>query len=298
MASRKDIAIAIIIIFSFLVTILFFAMMFMGTFSDDGETAFGGIGPKVAVIELNGAIESSENIVKQLKKWGKSGGVKAIILHIDSPGGAVAPTQEIHDEILRVRDQDGKKVIASLSSVAASGGYYVACAADKIMANPGTLVGSIGVIVQFYTAGKLMEKIGIEIEKIKSGELKDIGSFDRKMTEKERQMLTAAVMDTYEQFVEAVSDGRARDKSSVDAVADGSIFSGRQALQLGLVDTLGGFEDAVRYAVDQAGLSGEPRIVKDIKPKQGWLDLIGSTLGNIKEMTEFNADGPKILYFY
>jgi protease-4 len=297
-ASRKDIAIAIIIVFSFVITVAFFAMMFVGTFSDDGEVSFGGLGPKVAVVDVIGTIDSSESIVKQLKKWGKSTGIKVIVLHIDSPGGAVAPTQEIYNEILRVRYEDGKKVIASMSSVAASGGYYIACAADKIMANPGTLVGSIGVIIQFYTAGKLMEKIGIEVEKVKSGELKDIGSLDRRMTEKERQMLTAAVMDTYEQFIEAVASGRSLDKGSVYALADGSIFSGRQAQRNGLVDTLGGFEDAVRYAVDLVGLKGEPRIVKESKPKQGWLDLLGSTLGNLKEMTELSPDGPKVLYFY
>ncbi len=298
MAKKRDIVIGVLIGFSFLVTILFFALVFFGAFASDDGLSFGGLGSKVAVVEINGAISESESIVRQLKKWGKSTGVKAIVLHIDSPGGAVAPSQEIYDEVLRIRKDEDKVVVASMSSIAASGAYYIACGAEKIMANPGTLTGSIGVIVQFYTAGKLMEKIGIEIERVKSGELKDVGSFDRKLTDNERVMLSSVVMDTYDQFVGVVSTGRNLEKEKVYKLADGSIFTGRQAVGLGLADTLGNFEDAVRYAASLAGLEGEPTIVKDEKPKPGILDLIGSTMNKVKDVAEIDLGGPRVMYLY
>ncbi|MCX6827149.1 MAG: S49 family peptidase [candidate division Zixibacteria bacterium] len=169
MARRRDIIIGIAIIFSFLIVFGFLGLMFVGAFYGDSEISVGGLGSKVAVVEVFGTIYNSEPIVKQLKKWGKAPSVKAIVLHIDSPGGGVSPTQEIYDEILRIRKEDKKIIIVSMASIAASGAYYISCAADKIMANPGTLVGSIGVIIQFYTAGKLLEKVGIEIAKVKSG---------------------------------------------------------------------------------------------------------------------------------
>ena len=279
-------------------TFIFFALMFFGAFASEGGLSFGSLGSKIAVIDINGTISESEPIVKQLKKWGNSASIKAIVLHINSPGGAVAPSQEIYDEVLRVREDESKIVIASMSSVAASGAYYISCGAEKIMADPGTLTGSIGVILEFYTAGKLMEKIGIEMEKVKSGELKDVGSFDRKLTDKERTMLSAVVMDTYAQFVDVVSEGRGLDKEKVQKLADGSIFTGRQAAGLGLVDTLGSFEDAIRYAANLAGIEGEPTIVREEKPKPGILDLIGSTLNRVKEATDLDYSGPRVMYLY
>jgi len=298
MAKKRDIVIGILIGFSFLVTFIFFALMFFGAFASEGGLSFGSLGSKIAVIDINGTISESEPIVKQLKKWGNSASIKAIVLHINSPGGAVAPSQEIYDEVLRVREDESKIVIASMSSVAASGAYYISCGAEKIMADPGTLTGSIGVILEFYTAGKLMEKIGIEMEKVKSGELKDVGSFDRKLTDKERTMLSAVVMDTYAQFVDVVSEGRGLDKEKVQKLADGSIFTGRQAAGLGLVDTLGSFEDAIRYAANLAGIEGEPTIVREEKPKPGILDLIGSTLNRVKEATDLDYSGPRVMYLY
>lgn len=297
MARKRDVVIGVIIGFSFLVTMAFFALMFIGVFSTDGEMAMGGLGSKVAVVEIFGTITESESIVKQLKKWGNSS-VKAIVLHVDSPGGGVAPSQEIYSEIKRLREDEGKIVVASMSSLAASGGYYVSCAADKIMADPGTLTGSIGVIIQFYSLGKLMEKVGVEIERVKSGELKDVGSMDRKLTEREREMLTAVIMDTYQQFVDVVMEGRGLEKDKVLKLADGSIFTGRQAQKLGLVDTLGSFEEAVRYAAELAGIKGEPKVVKDIKPKPGLIDLLGTTLGGVREMATGEMTGPRIMYLY
>jgi len=298
MAKKRDIIIGVVIGVSFLFTILFFGLIFLAVIFPDEDVSFAGFGEKVAVIDVSGTIYDSQSIVRQLKKYGASGNIDAIVLHVNSPGGAAAPSQEIYDEILRVRDEDGKIVVVSMSSVAASGGYLISCAADKIVANPGTMTGSIGVILSFPTAGKLLDKIGIKYETVKSGELKDVGTLDRRMTDKEREMLSAMIMDTYEQFVDIVCEGRGLDRDEVYRIANGSIFSGRQAYDLHLVDTLGGFEDAIRIAADMAGIPGEPGIVKEHEPKPTIWDLMGSILGDAKNVATGDAGGPRVMYLY
>ncbi len=298
MAKKRDIIIAIVIAATFFITIGFFGLMFVGLMSEDGDVGWGGFGSKVAIIEVYDGIYDSGSTVKQLKKWGESQSVSAIVLHINSPGGGVAPSQEIYNEILRVREEKGKVIVTSMSSVAASGGYYIACATDVIMANPGTITGSIGVILSYPTAGELFEKVGVKYETVKSGELKDVGSLDRKMTANERKMLSAMVMDTYEQFVEAIVAGREMEKEEVYKLANGSIYSGRQAYKNGLVDTLGGFEDAIRLAAELAGISGKPQTVKDFIPKKGLFDLMGGVLKDIGQVTSKGGVGPEILYLY
>ncbi len=298
MAKKRDVAIAIIIAFTFFIAIGFFGLILIGLYFGDDDVSLGGFGDRVAVVEVYGGIYDSQPIVRQLKKWGRSGSVSAIILHINSPGGGVAPSQEIYNEILRIREEEGKIVIVSMSSVAASGGYLIACAADKIMANPGTITGSIGVIMQFMTGGKLLDKIGVEYERVKAGELKAVGAFDRAMTPEEREMLSAMVMDAYEQFIDVVAEGRAMEREDVYPLANGSVFTGRQAAELGLVDTLGGFEDAIRLAADMSGISGKPRIVREIRPKSGFWDFIGSFFGEVSKITSGNMSGPQVLYLY
>jgi len=279
-------------------TIGFFGLMFIGLMSEDGDIGWGGFGPKVAIVEVFDGIYDSEPIIRQLKKWGKSKSVSAIVLHVNSPGGGIAPSQEIYNEILRVRKDEGKVVVTSMSSVAASGGYYISCASDMIMANPGTITGSIGVILSYPTAGELFEKVGVRYQTVKSGELKDVGAVDRNMTANERKMLSAMVMDSYEQFVEAIVAGRGMDKDEVYKLANGSIFSGRQAYNYGLIDTLGGFEDAVRLAAELAGISGKPQTVKDFVPRKGFFDLLGGLLRNVGRASSTGSLGPEILYLY
>ncbi len=298
MARRRDVIIAVIIAVSFLIAIGFFGLIFIGLLAEDEGVAWGGFGEKVAVVEIYGTIYDSSSIVRQLKKWGDNSSVRAIVLHIDSPGGAVAPSQEIYNEILRVREEEGKIVVASMLSVAASGGYLISCAVDRIVANPGTITGSIGVVIQFPTVGELFDKIGIAYETVKSGELKDVGTLDRRMTKNEREMLTEMVMDTYEQFVDVVADGRGMDRDDVYDVADGSVFSGRRALELGLIDTLGSFEDAVRIAAEMAEIEGEPKVVREYKPKQTIWDLLGSLAGEIKEIGHGEINSPRVMYLY
>ncbi len=298
MAKKRDIIIAIVIAATFFITIGFFGLMFIGLLSEEGELSFGGIGSKVAVVEIFDGIYDSKSVVRQLKKWGESNSVKAIVLHINSPGGGIAPSQEIYNEILRVRQEEDKVVVASMSSVAASGGYYVACASDVIMANPGTITGSIGVILSYPTAGELFKKVGVKYETIKSGQLKDVGSLDREMSAEEREMLSAMVMDSYEQFVEAVAGGREMNKDEIYKLADGSIFSGRQAYYNGLVDTLGGYEDAIRLAAEMAGIGGKPQIVKDYIPEKGFFDLLGGFMKNVGQVSATGRHGPEVLYLY
>lgn len=298
MAKKRDIIIAVIIIGSFVLTIGFLFIAIIAGMSEGGGMALGGFGSKVAVVEVYGTITDSRSVIRQLKKWSENESVKAIVLHVDSPGGGIAPSQEIHNEILRIRKEYDIPIVVSMANVAASGGYYISCAADRIMANPGTITGSIGVIISFPTAEKLFDKIGIAYETVKSGELKDVGSLDREMTAKERQMLKNMVMDSYEQFVEAISETRGMDKSDIYPLADGSVFSGRQALNYGLVDTLGGFEDAVRLAAELGGIEGEPETVREIKKPKGILDLLGAINENLGQLSEGRSVGPKVMYLY
>jgi protease-4 len=229
-------------------------------------------GDRVAVVTLEGVIRHSQEISRQLDAYGRDNSVKAIVIRIDSPGGGVTPSQEIHDAILAVRKK--KKVIASMGSVAASGGYMVACAADRIVANPGTITGSISAIMHFANAEELLKKIGLKSSVIKSGQFKDIGSPTRPMTEEERALIQALIDDTYDQFLDIVAGGRRIAKDDLRKMADGRLFTGRQAQKLGLVDELGDLNHAVRLAGALSGIEGEPNVVYPAKKKLSLWELI------------------------
>jgi protease-4 len=226
---------------------------------DDGKE-------KIALVEISGQIADSRDIVRQLSKYRRDDDIKAIILRINSPGGAVAPSQEIYDEVLRVR-ADNKKIYASMGSLAASGGYYIAVAADRIFANPGTLTGSIGVIMAFGNAEKLMEKIGLEPQVVKSGKYKDVGSPARKMTAEERIYLQRVVNDVHQQFIDAVAKGRDITTKEAAKLADGRVFTGRQALKLKMVDEMGGLEDVIVKLGETTGIQGRPKVIWEEPPK-------------------------------
>ncbi len=214
---------------------------------------------KIGVVSVEGAITDSEPVVKQLVEFRKDKGIKAIVLRIDSPGGAVAPSQEIYREVKKTAAS--KTVIASMGKVAASGGYYIACAANKIVANPGTLTGSIGVLMEFLQFEELLGKIGVGIEVLKTGEFKDIGSPHRRLSEKERELIHVLISDIQAQFVEAVAQGRNLPLEKVRAIADGRILSGAQSKEHGLVDELGNFQDALELAKKMTGVEGEATLV-------------------------------------
>lgn len=219
-------------------------------------------GDRIALIRVEGVILDSQTTVGELKRFSENPSVKAIVLRIDSPGGGVVPSQEIHDAVKRARIKNNKAVIASMGSVAASGGYYIATATDRIVANPGTLTGSIGVIMETANVEGLLQKIGVEGVVIKSGKYKDVGSPLRKMSEEERGLLQAVMDDVHKQFIEAVAEGRAIELTDAQALADGRIFTGRQAKEAKLVDELGDLEDAIQLAADVAGIEGEPKVVE------------------------------------
>ena len=276
MARRKDWILGGVIGFSVLLSLVLLAVAVSGMFSGRGIAVSAG-GKRIALIEVRGVIFDAKPIVRQLKKYAEDRSVPAMVLRIESPGGGVTAPQEIYREIMWVREQ-GKKVVASMGSVAASGGYYIAAAADTIVANLGSITGSIGVIVEVPNTGELFRKIGVDVQVVKSGEYKDMGSPMREMTERERAMFQGVVDDVYEQFVEAIVAQRGLSRGEVLRIADGRVFTGRQALEYGLVDVLGTYEDAMDLAADMVGMKKPPPTVEE-KKRFDVLDLLFGRLG-------------------
>ena len=250
-------------------------------------------GDKVAVIEITGAIYGSQRVVNELDKYRDDDSVKAIVLRIDSPGGVVAPVQEIHEELTKIQ----KAIVVSMGATAASGGYYIASAADWIFANPGTLTGSIGVIMRFPKYGELMKKIGVEREVIKSGSYKDASSPYRKLTLEERELFQETIDDVYDQFLDKILEGRKhRDLSreQVQEIADGRLMSGKQALERKLVDQMGGLNDAREYAGELGGILGKPKVIRT-KARRSLLErLTRGFFGS--ELDHFVRDQPTLRY--
>ena len=262
---------------------------------------------KVAVVELAGVMTSSHDVgsravsartvIGLLEKYREDDSVKAIVLRVDSPGGTVVAAQEIHGELMRLRAGAGKKIVVSMGDLAASGGYYVACAADRVFASPGTLTGSIGVIMQFPNYQALFGKIGLGTNTIKSGEFKDVGNGARDMTERDRKLLQGLVDDVYAQFVEAVATGRRMSPEQVRPLADGRVFSGRQAKQLGLVDELGDLDAAIAAAGKLAGIEGKPEVIRET-PRRGIWELLDAKMANIFPAALSQDTQAKLLYLW
>jgi len=251
--------IGILLVIGLLMTLLFFALI------RGGETEeITGYGDRVAIVEVQGTILSSENVVRQLKKFAKQSSVRALVLRVDSPGGSAAASQEIYEEVKRIRNS-GKPVVASMGSMAASGGYYISVAATKIVANPATVTGSIGVISQFINVADLLKKVGIQETTVKTGKFKDAGSPFRSLTEEEKLYFQELMINVYDQFVDAVASERNLPIDTVRKYGDGRLFSGAQAKRIGLVDTLGSLEDAIRLAGKLGGIRGEPATVRELK---------------------------------
>jgi len=233
------------------------------------------IGERVALVSIEGPILDSKGTIDEIKEHLKDPSVKGIVLRIDSPGGAVAPSQEIYEEVRKAVAK--KKIVVSMGSVAASGGYYIASPATRIIANPGTLTGSIGVIMEIPNFEGLMNKIGVKTEVIKSGRHKDIASVFRGIRKEEREILQNVLDNVHEQFIKAVADGRKMLVEDVTRIADGRIFTGEQALRAGLVDETGNLEDAIKVAGKLAGIKGEPVVVSK-KEKLSLINLLRGTV--------------------
>jgi len=256
---------------------IFFIVSLLFGVSDDGFSLHTG--KRLGVVEIEGIILDSQSAVEQLERFEEDGSITAVILRIDSPGGGVAASQEIYEAAKRVR-QRGKFVIASMGSVAASGGYYVACAAETIMANPGTTTGSIGVISELINMTELLNKIGIRFDVIKSGKYKDSGSPFRPLNKEDRKFFQSYVDDAYEQFVGVVAAARRMEKAEVLKHADGRVFTGQQALALGLIDRLGTYQDAIALAAEVTGIEGRPRVVTPRKRRVTIWDIL---FGDLEE---------------
>jgi len=244
----------------------------------------GGFGDKVAIIEIKGSIMESESIIKQIHKYCDNDSVKAIVLRIDSPGGSVGSVQEIYKEISKLR----KPVVTSMGAVAASGGYYIASASDWIFANPGTVTGSIGVVMRFIKAKELSEKIGIDMEIIKSSKYKATGFPTEELTQDERKVLQTTVDEIHSQFIDAVLEGRKHvelTKEEILEITDGRILSGKQALEVKLIDRLGNLQDAVDYAAKKVGIEGRPKIIKEKRRKSLVERLFGISIENTFKKT-------------
>ena len=267
---KKNPLITAFLILVSICTVFFVLVIALSYFGDEYPYGLGG--EKIGIIKIEGTIVESESTIEKIVKYRKNEGIKAVILRINSPGGVVAPPQEIYQEIKKTSQE--KPVVVSVESIAASGGYYIACAADLIVANPGTLVGSIGVMIPIENIEDLLQKVGLKSRIIKSGKYKDIGSMTRPMTAEEEAILQELIDDTYNQFVNAVAEGRGMNREEVLKIADGRIFTGAQAIKLGLIDKLGNLQDAIEIAAGMVGIEGEPKVIYPKKEKPSILDFI------------------------
>jgi len=241
------------------VFVALFGFLFLSWTVVQGQQGVTFGGGRVGVVEIKGPIVESDEAVEQLHDFLEDDAIQAVVVRVDSPGGSVAPSQEIHAEVRRLAEK--KHVVVSMGGVAASGGYYLAAPADKIFANPGTLTGSIGVISQIPNVAEISDKLGFRMNVVKSGPAKDSGNPFRAFTEEDRAIFQAMVDKVYEQFVQAVAEGRELPEERVRAIADGRVLTGQEALELGLIDEIGNFHDAVRAAADLAGIEGRPHLV-------------------------------------
>ena len=256
-----------------------------------GGGFFGPSGDRVAMVRVSGVIYDSRSVIAHLQRYANDDRVKAIVLRVDSPGGGVAASQEIYQELVRLRQEKNKTIVVSMGSVAASGGYYLACGANHVVANPGTVTGSIGVIAEWYNYGSLLDMAGLKPELVKSGAMKDIGSPVRPMTPEERAVLQTMIDRMYNQFVGVVVTARSGkqglDEARIRLLADGRVFTGDEAFEYGLVDEIGNERTAVLAAARLVGISGEPVVVEP-PPQKSFtlLDLLTET-----EVTELTAKG-------
>ncbi|MBM4167996.1 MAG: signal peptide peptidase SppA [Ignavibacteria bacterium] len=280
-------------VFVFGAALLFlFAIMIFWTPEDETLSTSG---KKVAIVELNDVILSSKEIVRQFKKYRENSSVRAIVFRIESPGGGVSASQEIYEEVKKTRES-GKPVVVSMGSVAASGGYYVACGASRIMANPGTITGSIGVIFQYLHINELLKKIGVDAATYKTGKYKDAGSPFRNPTEDDRVLYSQLLADVYDQFVEVVATERKLKRATVIKYADGRVFTGRQAHEYGFVDTLGTFQDAIGLAAKLGDIEGKPRVIQETQKRRLWDFLIGDAVSELTRLRSELLEQPIVQY--
>lgn len=293
--NRKGTLIAIVAVFTLFGTgVVISARMLMG------ERVLPA-GARVAIVPLRGVILGEEAFIDQLDAFRRDGGIRAFVIEIESPGGAVGASQSIYEAIRRLRDEGDRPVVAWMGDVGASGGFYAAMAADSVFALPGTITGSIGVIMEFPNAQELYRKVGIGWEVVKSGEHKDMGNPARALSEPDRAILQGLVDDVHEQFVDVVAANRSLARSAIEELADGRVFSGRQAAALGLIDGTGTLDDAIATAGRMAGLGDRPKVERPRPPRLTlWDLLVGVTgaeaRGLLRTFLPVHSSTPTLLY--
>ena len=259
----------------FLFVLAVFALVYITLHSGQQTASFGSsFGDKIAVVDLEGVILSPKSTVDQLKKYADDDSVKAIILHVNSPGGGVAASEEIYREVKRIRDEKKKRIVAAIESVGASGAYYVSSATNKIYADEGSIVGSIGVISEWVNHGDLLHWAKLKAIVMKAGEFKDTGNPTREMTPSEQQYLQSLIDNMHSQFIQAVADGRKMKYQDVKVIADGKVWTGQQAASMKLIDQVADFQAAVKDTAKSVGISGEPTLVRPEKERKTVLDLL------------------------
>ncbi len=274
------------IFFVFVLFVFTLVYVVMGT---DHDSEFGGFGSKIAVVDVEGVILSPKETVDNLRKYADDDSVKAIVLHLNTPGGGAAASEEIYREVRRIRDQKKKRIVASIETVGASGGYYIASATNKIYANEASIVGSIGVIAQWTNYEELLKWAKLKDVTLKAGALKDVGSPTREMTPEERAYLQSLIDNMHGQFIHAVADGRGVKDEDIRKIADGRVWTGQQALPLKVIDQVADFRAAVRDTAKAVGISGDPVLVHPTKPKRTLADLL------FGDASEFVPDKAKLL---
>src|ERR1700693_5064327 len=264
----------------FLFVLAVFSLVYLTLHAGSSEAGFGGFGDRIGVVDLDGVILSPQPVVGQLKKFGDDSSIKAIILHVNSPGGGVAASEEIYREVKRLRNEKKNKIVVSIETVGASGAFYVAAACDKIYADEGSIVGSIGVIAQWVNYGDLLKWAKLKDIVIKTGEFKDTGNPARDLTPAEQAYLQSLIDNMFGQFVQAVADGRGMKFGGVKSIANGKVWTGEQALSMKLIDNVGDFEAAVSDTAKSVGIKGEPTLVRPEKDRKTLLDLL---LGDVSQ---------------
>lgn len=257
-----------------------FSLVYLTLHVGGDESAFGGFGDRIGVVDLEGVILSPQPVVSQLKKFADDGSIKAIILHVNSPGGGVAASEEICREVKRIHDQKKKPIVVSIETVGASGAYYVASASNKIYADKGSIVGSIGVIAQWVNYGDLLKWAKLKDIVLKTGEFKDTGNPARDLTPAEQAYMQSLIDNMFGQFIQAVADGRGLKFDDVKSIANGKVWTGEQALSMKLIDRVADFETVVDETAKSVGISGEPTLVRPEKDRRTMLDLM---LGDISQ---------------
>jgi protease IV len=273
----------------FLFVLAVFSLVYLTLHAGTRESAFAGFGDRIAVVDLDGIILSPQPLVEELKKFADDSSVKAIILHVNSPGGGVAASEEIYREVKRIKEEKKKKIVVSIETVGASGAYYVASASSKIYADKGSIVGSIGVIAEWVNYGDLLKWAKLKNIVFKTGEFKDTGNPMRDLTPAEQQYMQSLIDNMFGQFIQAVADGRGMKVEDVRAIANGKVWTGEEALSMKLIDNVGDFEAVVKDTAKSVGISGEPTIVRPERDRKTLLDLMTG------DISQYLPDTTKLL---